>query len=631
MERSERYRFGRFAVLGPIAGVYLAVCMALRAVFWIVDGGPSLHGVGTALGVFSVGLLYDLAALAWIAVPFTLSALAWPDGRRGRIGHATTAVCLALGGAVGLALMSTGEVLFWNEFAARFNFIGVDYLVYTKEVTGNIAQSYPIGWLLAGALGAAAIVGGGLVPAVWRRARRRGPRLRHRAAIAAVHAAVLCAVFFGLGEAPHRWLETPARAEVASNGLYTLFRAFRNNDLSYARYYPTLPDDRVDAILAEEREEESANADSTDRPSPFDGSRPNVVLISIESLGADYVGAFGGRPGLTPALDRLSAESLTFSRLYATGLRTVRGLEALTLSIPPTPGRAVPIRTRHAGLPSLGGVLADHGYETLFLYGGYSYFDNMNAFFGDAGYTVIDRTDIPSAAIHHDTIWGVADEDLFAKALDELDARAGGTAPVFAHIMTTSNHRPYTYPEGRIDIPSHTGRDGAVKYTDWAIGRFLEAARTRPWFENTLFVLVADHTSHGRGRTDLPPENYRIPMWIYAPGKIAPRKIDWTASQIDVAPTILGLLGLPPEAGFFGQDVLAARGGHQRAFMANYLTVGYMQDGLVVEISPPGAVTVRRAASGETVNSDDPSAASAIAEAIGYYQKAAEEIEARTR
>lgn len=192
--------------------------------------------------------------------------------------------------------------------------------------------------------------------------------------------------------------------------------------------------------------------------------------------------------------------------------------------------------------------------------------------------------------------------------------------------MTTSNHRPFTYPEGRIDIPSGKGRDGAVKYTDWAIGRFIDEASRKPWFGQTLFVFVADHTSHGRGRSDLPPENYRIPMVIYAPGVVPARHVDSVASQIDVAPTVLGLLNLPYTSRFFGQDILTEGRLHQRALMANYLTVGYMEDGLVVELTPGRRARVVDAATGRPLPMTDPHARHLVDEAIGYYEVAAHEL-----
>ncbi|MEW6690514.1 MAG: LTA synthase family protein, partial [Pseudomonadota bacterium] len=347
----------------------------------------------------------------------------------------------------------------------------------------------------------------------------------------------------------------------------------------------------------------------------------NLVLVSGESLGAEFVESLGGARGLTPNLERLGREGLFFTQMYATGTRTVRGLEALTLSVPPTPGHAVPMRPDNHGLFTLGGVLKSQGWEPLYLYGGYSYFDNMASFFGGNGYTVIDRTAIDKKDIHHENIWGVADEDLFDLALREIDARASAGGKVFAHVMTTSNHRPFTYPEGRIDIPSGTGREGAVKYTDHAIGRFVEKARARSWFGRTVFVFVADHTSIARGRSDLPMERFHIPMVVWAPGLVAPRRIDALASQIDVAPTLLGLLELPYVSEFFGRDLLHDADVPPSLFMANYQTVGFVGEGEQVELRPRRASRVTEL---DGRASDAARQRAALEEGIAFYQVAAQ-------
>ena len=166
-----------------------------------------------------------------------------------------------------------------------------------------------------------------------------------------------------------------------------------------------------------------------------------------------------------------------------------------------------------------------------------------------------------------------------------------------------------------------------MQTTDWAIGQFLAEARKRPWFSDMLFVFLVDHTSHGRGRIDLPPENYRIPMWIYAPTFLAPGRIDEVASQIDVAPTLLSLLNVSYDSHFYGQDIIHQASYHPRAFMANYLTIGYMEDGMVAELGPRQHVRVVRSDSGEEVSPDDPKGASLIDEAISYYQDASSYVE----
>jgi len=457
-----------------------------------------------------------------------------------------------------------------------------------------------------------------------------GRRTLHAALYVAAAAALTTAVSTGWKDR----LGQPQLVQVAGNGVWEFFHAVRYNQIDYQRFYATLPPAQVNAIL-QRRFADPAHYRLMATPEmPIrrevlpDGPQRemNVVMVSIESLGAEFVGSLGGAPGLTPNLERLGREGLFFERMYATGTRTVRGLEALTLSVPPTPGHAVPMRPNNSGLFTIGGVFKDKGYEALYLYGGYSYFDNMASFFGGNGYTVIDRTAIDKKDIHHENIWGVADEDLFDLALREIDTRVAAGKKVFAHVMTTSNHRPFTYPTGRIDIPSGTSREGAVKYTDFAIGQFVEKARQRPWFENTLFVFVADHTSIARGRSDLPMERYHIPMVMYAPGKIAPRRIDALSSQIDVAPTMLGWLNVPYISEFFGRDVLRDGGPAPSLFMANYQTVGFVGEGMQVELRPKQGTRVT-GVDGSTPSTEH--AQEALDEGIAFYQAAAQRFSSR--
>lgn len=615
-----------------ISGVMLSVSLITRLGLLWYEGNAANYSISSLADILAVGLIYDLATLVWLLLPFSLIAFLVPSGPAGRTVNGVITSTVFAVFIVALVFQMVCEAIFWNEFSSRFNFIAVDYLLFTREVLGNIKQSYPVGQLLAGVGMVSVVIFALMVRPVWRAAISAAPTMRIRFLYFICLSVVLPAlVFFGLGESLHRQMNPSAR-ELASNGTYSLFRAFRNNELSYKENYRLLGDPEVQNVLSEELLEAHEGyrplneADDVMSRHISTGGRQlnkNVVLVSIESLGSDYVDAFGGARGLTPNLDQLAAESLIFTNLYATGLRTVRGLEAISLSVPPTPGRAVPIRVNNKGLPTLGMVFRQHGYDSLYLYGGYSLFDNMKDFFSGNGYVVIDRSAIASSDITHETIWGVADEDLYNLALRELDARAKLGRKFFAHIMTTSNHRPYTYPAGRVSIPSHSGRNGAVQYTDWAIGEFMRKARKRPWFQNTVFVFVADHTSHGRGRIDLPPENYRIPLLIYSPGFIDHRTVDDVASQIDIAPTLLALLNMGYDSHFYGQNILQEAQYHPRAFMANYLTVGYMEHGMIVELGPRKYVRVVDAASGHEITQTDPGAAQLIMEAVSYYQSAA--------
>src|SRR6185503_2323097 len=161
----------------------------------------------------------------------------------------------------------------------------------------------------------------------------------------------------------------------------------------------------------------------------------------------------------------------------------------------------------------------------------------------------------------------------------------------FHFLMTTSNHRPFTYPSGHIDIPSKSGRKGAVKYTDYAIGKLIEEARKRPWFKDTIFVIVADHCASSLGKAELPVKGYEIPLLIYSPGHIAPARVDKLCSQIDYPPTLLGLLNWNYESRFLGRDIMQMQPQEERAFISNYQKLGMLTRNDLVILrpkSPPG-------------------------------------------
>lgn len=262
----------------------------------------------------------------------------------------------------------------------------------------------------------------------------------------------------------------------------------------------------------------------------------------------------------------------------------MRGLEALSLAIPPLPGHSIIWRKQNQNLETLGAVLADHGYVNRFMYGGYARFDNMDAYFAGNHYQPTDRSQFPERHRGFSNIWGMADEHLYDYALEQMDRDAASGKPFLMHLMTTSNHTPFTFPEGRIDLKR--SRQGAVKYSDYAVGRFIEMARAKPWFKDTVFVLVADHCASSKGRTSLPPANYHIPAIVYSPAHLAPHTDTRLASQIDIVPTVLDLLDLPEQSNFMGRSVLHAYPDRGRAFIATYQKLGYLTPDQLVVLSP---------------------------------------------
>ncbi len=622
---------GRFRIVALVLVAYLAINSLVRLGLLAFNGDWSLLSPGHLLPIVAIGFLFDLAAACWWLPPFALIAAFWPDGPRSR---RTLLITLGVLSGLTFALWSfvaASEFVFWNEFASRFNFIAVDYLIYTREVIGNIRESYDLRPLFAG-IGAVVLV---MLALAWRHIKRAvepaGMPWLSRLGRLTVFLLLPAISFFAVDARYKEYGDHAQATQLAGNGHYEFWHAFRTNEIDYAQFYKTESTERIYKILRSEFEhigpqrftDKSPLAVERDITGRGPEQRLNVVLMTVESLSAEFLSAFGNKHQLTPRLDQLANEGMLFTRLYATGTRTVRGLEAVTLSIPPTPGNSIVKRPDNDRLYTLGEVFADHGYEPLYVYGGYGYFDNMNAFFGGNGYTVIDRTAIPKEAIHMENIWGVADEDLFTLALAELDQRAAAGKPFFAHLMTTSNHRPFTYPDGRVDIPSGKSREGAVKYTDWAIGDFIDRARSKPWFANTVFVILADHTASGRGKTDLPVEQFRIPLIVYSPGHIAPRRIDTLASQIDVAPTVLALLNFSYRSHFFGHDIIADGPRHQRAFLANYQTVGYLEDDILVELRPQRRWRLVDPVSGAELPPSE-RGEHLLEEAVSYYEGASE-------
>ena len=609
-----------------LAGAGLVLVATLTRVLLAAQSDAALP-VGALLQVFVRGLWFDLAAAIFAVTPLVLW-LAFAPGRLARSwfyrGLTLAAFC---GVCFGLLVLAVAEWLFWEEFGGRFNFIAVDYLLYTHEVIGNIWESYPVGRilvLLALAAAAATVL---LARPLW---HATAAPLGWRTALAALLVQGLlagCALRFVDSDQKNFSAQDNAN-ELAGNGLFEFFAALRRNELSFERYYATLPfEQALGTVRAAFPQAEWIEPDKggVERPVVARGpaKRLNVVLVSIESMGAEFLGAYGDKRGITPNMDALARESLWFSNAYATGNRTVRGLEALSLSLPPTPGQSIVRRPNNEQLFSLGSVFGRKGYAALFAYGGYGYFDNMNAFFEANEYRSIDRRSIPAQVLVFENIWGVADEHLFDHVLQEIDREkaAQSQRPVFVHVMTTSNHRPYTYPAGRIDIPSGTGREGAVKYTDHAIGHLLEEARRRDWFKDTVFVITADHGANARGSSRIPVDKYRIPLFVYSPAHVPARRVDRLMSQIDIAPTLLGLLDFSYYTKFLGHDLLHSPPSSDRAFVANYQTLGYLKGDRLLVLQPKRKLEEFRMEGERLVaaRSVDPTLAR---EGIAFYQVA---------
>ena len=496
-----------------------------------------------------------------------------------------------------IVMNAVSEYFFWNEFGIRYNFIAVDYLIYTTEVIGNIMESYPVVPLFSGVF----VVVLALTIFLYKKTKstlETIPSLKEKGLLLGSYVALFLLSLWATPKFDNIKSNNVFVQEIRANGVYKFYYAFTHSELDFFQFYPTLPEEEARSTFFSNfmipypgfGECGSRNfAPITELPYPVEGEddeqHKNVVLISVESLSAEFMAAYGNTEDITPFLDSLAQKSIFLTNLYATGNRTVRGLEALTLCVPPTPGESIVKRKDNKDKFTTGSVFKSKGYSVKYLYGGYSYFDNMKDFFGGNGYDIIDRDNFTPEEITFANIWGVSDEDMARKAIKEMNAQAKTGKPFFNHWMTVSNHRPFTYPEGRIDIPGTAkSRQGGVKYTDYALKLFFELAKKESWFKDTVFVIVADHCASSAGRTELPLDRYRIPCLIYAESLEA-KRVDTLVSQIDVMPTVMGLLNFSYESKFLGQDIFS-RFYKPRAYIATYRELGYLTPETLSIIKP---------------------------------------------
>lgn len=485
-----------------------------------------------------------------------------------------------------LILQNTiSEFFFWNEFGVKYNFIAVNYLIYTNEVIGNIMQSYPVIPIFSALFIITAIITFFIIKNS-RNFIDNIPNFSEKLKITSVYAILFVISLLAIpGLAKTENSKNIFVNELQSNGIYKFYLAFQNNKLDYFKFYKTIPNQKAFALLKEEIPSISGHNTLHEINNDSLEKRKNVVLITVESLSADFMKMYGNKQNITPFLDSLAQKSLLFTNVYAAGNRTVRGLEAVTLCLPPTAGESVVKREDNKNKFSTGSVFLKKGYNVKFMYGGDAFFDNMQDFYSGNGYQIIDKASFAENEITFSNVWGVCDEDMYNKAIKVMNAEAQQNKPFFNHIMTVSNHRPFTYPNNKIDISGNIkSRDGGVKYTDYALRQFFNNAKKQPWFKNTVFVIVADHCASSAGKTELPLDKYRIPALIYAPD-LKPEKCTKLMSQIDLMPTLFGLLNFDYQSKFFGRDVLNPDY-QPRAFIATYQDLGLIKDNVLTILSP---------------------------------------------
>lgn len=457
-----------------------------------------------------------------------------------------------------LLIISCAEFMFWQEYSSRFNFIAIDYVVYTQELFGTVKDTISLPW----ALGACVLLS---LVYTWLNFdfTKTYPtsRIKNLARSCGI---VLVLVACDIPSLSFLYSSNAYANELGKNGIYEFFLAFKRGSLDYDQFYiTTTPIDIKKKV------------DSQTDPKKY-----NVVMVMIESMSASFMSFTGNTQGLTPNLDKLAQQGWFFSNCYATGTRTARGFESSIFSMLPIPGVASIKREGIAGRFNIGTVLQNNGYQTSVIYSGYSYFDNVSGAFGSNGYKVIDYSDFDSSEVTFANAWGVCDQDAFSKAIKHIDQTQ---QPFFLLIHSASNHRPFTFKQGVIDMEDGT-REAAVKYADFAIGEFIDKTKSKPWFKNTIFVFLADHCASSAGKVDLPFHKYHIPLIFYAPEVLEPKTFDNMVSQIDIAPTLLDIMGFSYESEFFGQSLVKSN--VNRAFISTYQLLGLIEDDLLCVLMP---------------------------------------------
>ncbi|HWW43325.1 MAG TPA: sulfatase-like hydrolase/transferase [Pedobacter sp.] len=596
----------RYSVLFSFIIVFLISSFLIRTGLLVASLMKTDLSFLSILKIYFTGTFFDLGVSFFIVASYALYLLLLPQKwNNSKFNRIATYIWLFL---VVLIFMFSffAEITFWQEFESRFNFIAVDYLIYTYEVINNINESYPLPILIGGILLlTSAVMFLFYKKKIFTNSFYSNTPFSKRFLISGLLIGLAVVYGFFVSNSLADGSQNRYQNELSKAGVYSFFAAFKNNELNYNDFYPLIEKKLAYQVIRKELSEQGSvylNEGNSVRRKIDNGNsayRPNVIMITVESLSAEFLGSFGSKSNLTPVLDSLAKENILFTNMYATGTRTVRGMEALSLCVPPTPGSSIVRRPGNEKLTTVGHIFQQAGYNRTFFYGGDGYFDNMNQYFGSNGFDIVDRgkkimvgesyttkrTIITDDQVKFENAWGISDEDLYDAVIRGSDQYYKEGKPFYNFVMTTSNHRPFTYPAGKINIPSGSGRDGAVRYTDYTIGEFLKKAKTKPWFKNTVIIIVADHCASSAGKNEIDISKYHIPCIIVNLQGTASKVIDQTCSQIDLYPTLFRLMGWNYESNLYGKNVLDP-GYDSRIVLGTYQKLAYMKKDSLIILSP---------------------------------------------
>ena len=426
----------------------------VRIIFIIWQYDEVSLNVVSILGTLLTGLFFDIGTLSFILFPSIIYYFLFPNKWIGSLLDKILIWFFTTLFTFILIFAFFAELTFWDEFKTRFNFIAVDYLIYTHEVVSNIEQSYPLPLLVGGV----ALLTFLVLFIFYRRKAftntfTHTANFKQRATVFIV--ALISCLFFAtfITNNQAEWSKNRYNAEISKSGIYSFFAAFRNNQMKYEDFYTSIDNKEAFGMIRNKLKESNSNFISddfsihriiTDSYSVVPAKK-NVVFVLVESLSGSFMKEFGNQNNITPFLDSLAQKSIFFNNLYATGTRTVRGMETMTLSIPPTPGQSIVKRPDNHNLYTVSNVFKEKGYTSNFFYGGDGYFDNMNSYFGGNGFNIYDRgrgsvlsddikttrNNITNEEVTFENAWGICDEDIFNKMIKVADMHYKNNQPFF--------------------------------------------------------------------------------------------------------------------------------------------------------------------------------------------------------
>ncbi len=575
------------------------------------------------------GIRFDLVLMGMLMGPALLLA-PWMAGFK--MGVTSLRVYLVMV-TLFVLWIELGTVPFIDQYDSRPDYVYVEYLGHPREVLSTLLASYS---LLMAAVGTVTLICALLA---WRMTRSalQVPVYQPFPGAFLLTPLVVLAIFAMIRSTLDHHPVNPSTVAFSTDSMvnqlplsspYTLIYAIyeQNRDAgSGSATYGRMDRQEVMRIVAETAglngkvDLQSATPTLHDQTATRRLGRPlNLVIVLEESLGAEFVGRLGGKD-LTPNLDALADEGIWFEQLYATGTRSVRGIEAIISGFPPTPKLGVVKRTEtQKNFFTIAGLLARQNYQTSFIYGGSAHFDNMRRFFMNNGFqTVIDQKDYANPRFT--ATWGVSDEDLFLKAHEYFESQ--GDRPFFSLVFSSSNHKPFEIPPGRVE--TRTGPDGpgdtAVAYADYAIGEFLSMARSSSYWDNTVFLVIADHNSRVKGAERIPIEYFHIPGVILGAG-IEPRIVPGITSQLDLLPTLLSLMGVDSRHPAIGYDLTLPEYalGAGRAQMQYKDMQAWMVPGKVVIMQPKLPIQTYLYEPGSTLRPDPEPASELQRQALAH-------------